>query len=275
MSDLYWNYRGSKRLLDGATVVFAVAIALLGAVMMTLTSSPLVKGAAFLWLPAALQLISGAWLGPVRGGIAAGVGAQLAGIVAYGGWAPADWIMNLIAGGFANAVLPALLFQTFKIPPDLGARPPRGQLAVGTAIITGLALLVVGVAIGQLYLFGAQDVPMMTAAGYIAPIVLLLLAPIVLSSIRLEGREFLLGIIISAVASFVSASIGVLGARVGGQSWEGAVLGTGIGWFLGDTASCILGLYVMARFGGIARDRGLAPLWPPVSSQLSSRSSEA
>jgi hypothetical protein len=263
MSAQYWNYRGSKGLLNGATVVFTVAIAVLGAVMMTLTSSPLVKGAAFLWLPAALQLIAGTWLGPLRGGIAAGVGAQLAGIIAYGGWAPADWIMNLIAGGVANAALPALLFQAFRLPPDLGAKPPKSGVAVGIAIILVLALIVVGVAFAQLYLFGSQDIPLMTAAGYIAPIVLLLLAPVALSSIRLEGREFLLGILVSVVACFVSASIGVVGAWVGGQTWEGAVFGTGIGWFLGDTASCILGLYVMARFGAIARERGLAPLWPP------------
>jgi hypothetical protein len=267
MSD-YWKHRGSDRLLWAAAIVFTVLIAILGAIMMTFTSSPLVKGAAFLWLPAALQLIAGAWLGPVKGGLAAGIGAYFAGIIAYGGWGLPDVIMNLIAGGLANAVLPALLFQAFKLPPDLGARPPSGQIVSGTAIIVVLALLVVGVAIGQLYLFGTQDLGFKTAAGYIAPIVLLLLAPIVLSSIRLEGREFLLGIIISVVASFVSAAIGVVGARVGGQSWEAAVVGTGIGWFLGDTASCILGLYVMARFGGIARERGFAPLWPTMASQV-------
>src|SRR5579884_226826 len=131
MSD-YWKYRGSDRLQWGAVIIFTVLIAVLGAVMMTFTSSPLVKGAAFLWLPAALQLIAGAWLGPWRGGLAAGIGAQLAGIIAYGGWGLPDWIMNFVAGGVANAALPALLFQAFRLPADLGALPPKGRIVPGT-----------------------------------------------------------------------------------------------------------------------------------------------
>jgi len=68
-----------------ATVVFTVLIALIGAIMMVLTSSPLIKGASFLWLPAALQLIAGVWLSPLRGLIAGGVGAYAARIISYQG----------------------------------------------------------------------------------------------------------------------------------------------------------------------------------------------
>ena len=40
-------------------LVITVLITVIGAAMMTITSSPAMKGAAFLWLPAALQLIGG------------------------------------------------------------------------------------------------------------------------------------------------------------------------------------------------------------------------
>ena len=80
-----YGYHGSRLIRDAATAIFTILIALLGAAMMTVTSSPLMKGASFLWLPAALQLIAGVWLGPIRGFIAGGIGAQAASVIAYGG----------------------------------------------------------------------------------------------------------------------------------------------------------------------------------------------
>src|SRR5574341_816306 len=79
-------------------LIMAVAIAAIGWVMMTIGSSPSVKGASFLWLPAALQLVAGVWLGPWWGLLAGGLGAYAAGILAYGGWGIVDIIMNPIAG---------------------------------------------------------------------------------------------------------------------------------------------------------------------------------
>jgi len=48
-------------------LVLGTAIALIGLAMMTIGSSPTVKGASFIWLPAALQLVAGVWLGPFLG----------------------------------------------------------------------------------------------------------------------------------------------------------------------------------------------------------------
>jgi len=93
-------------------VIIAVFITLIGYVAMTVGSSPTVKGASFIWLPAALQLVAGVWLGPWLGLLAGGLGAYAAGILAYGGWGIVDIIMNPIAGGVANAMLPAILLRS-------------------------------------------------------------------------------------------------------------------------------------------------------------------
>jgi hypothetical protein len=145
-----YHYDRDELVRSGATVFFTVAIAFVGAMMMVLTSSPLVKGAAFLWLPAALQLIAGVWLGPLRGFIAGGVGAQVAGIIAYGGWAPADFIMNLVAGGFANSLLPALLFRWLKIDPALGSVSVR--ISHAAIIVVSLTAFLIILALAQLFL---------------------------------------------------------------------------------------------------------------------------
>src|SRR5437868_15052134 len=94
MQPEYRKDREGAAIAFQATVFFTVSIAAIGAIMMTLTSSPTAKGASFLWLPAALQLMAGVWLGPIRGMIAGGLGAYLAGILAYGGWGLVDIIMN-------------------------------------------------------------------------------------------------------------------------------------------------------------------------------------
>lgn len=108
----------------GFAIFIIIAIAALGNVMMTVASSAAQKGASFLWLPAALQYVAGVWLGPWLGAVAGGMGAYAAGITAYGGWGIVDIIMNPIAGGFANSMLPALLFRFFRIDPTFGAQNP-------------------------------------------------------------------------------------------------------------------------------------------------------
>lgn len=252
MSKSVWTYRRDPAIRIAATIVFTVAIAAVGAVMMALTSSPLVKGAAFLWLPASLQLMAGVWLGPWRGAIAGGVGAQAAGVIAYGGWSLSDFIMNLVAGGFANSMLPALMFRWLDARPDVGASPPK----LGTSIfmILALVVLVIGLALGAFFFLGAAG-----PWAYLVPIGALLIVPFLFSTLKLPGRDFGMGIMITVFISFVSAAIGVVGAVVGGQTWAAATIGTGFGWFLGDTASCVLGLYMLAQFTQRAVEGGYAP----------------
>ncbi len=124
---IYRGGRETERIRFQATVYFIVSIAVIGAIMMTLTSSPTAKGASFLWLPAALQLMAGVWLGPWLGFIAGGLGAYLAGILAYGGWGLVDIIMNPVAGGFANSLLPAVLFRFLGVDPDVRTHSFRGE----------------------------------------------------------------------------------------------------------------------------------------------------
>jgi hypothetical protein len=233
--------------------VITVLITVIGAAMMTITSSPAMKGAAFLWLPAALQLIGGVWLGPIPGMLAGGLGAYAAGILAYGGVGLPDIVMNLVAGGLANAWLPAVLFRAFKINPDFGAEPQEVRKAVKTLVTLLVLVLVVAVA----------SIPLKLGFyGFIAALVLLLAAPAALRNLKLAKRDFILAFVVCVFSCAVSAAIGCYGVVLSGQSWLAAIVGTGVGWFLGDTVSAVLGLYILATFTQRARRAGLADRLP-------------
>jgi hypothetical protein len=249
----YTYQKRTQAVKSYGAVLFALAIAAIGVAMMTLTSSPIMKGAAFVWLPAALQLIAGVWFGPLRGFLAGGLGAYAAGIIAYGGFGLPDIIINAVAGGFANSLLPAVLFATFRIDPAFGSEP----LAVRKAVLRvgGLFLVVLILALAV--------VPFrMGWRGFLPSLGALFLAPAFLSNLRLNRRDFVLAFLIVIFSCAVSASLGVLGTVLTGQSWPAAIIGSGIGWFLGDTVSALLGLYVLAAFTERARQAGLAD--PPI-----------
>lgn len=233
-----------------AALVFTVLIAATGAVMMTVTSSPNMKGAAFLWLPAALQLLAGVWLGPRLGFLAGGLGAYAAGILAYGGWGPPDIIMNFVAGGFANAMLPAILFRVLRIDPEMGGMTAV-RLRGGIFRVFLLLLLVIAIAIGTRNL----------NLGWMAYLPSILLLLIVLFVFRGRvGRQYSLtmGILVCIFISAVSAAIGCWGAVVAGQTWRAAFISVGVGWFFGDTVSSLLGLLMLAAFTERARQSGFA-----------------
>lgn len=244
--------RDTRAIQNQAILGFIVLIGASGALMMTLTSSPTAKGASFLWLPAALQLMAGIWLGPWRGAVAGGLGAYLAGILAYGGWGLVDIIMNPVAGGFANSLLPAVLFKVARVDPTFGVQATdEGHVLKALGRMAVLLSLVVGLA------FGLRPLQL-GAWGYVPPLLLLLGAPLVLKGLALKARDFTFAFLICVFISFVSAAIGVAGQVVGGQTWEAAAIGTGLGWFLGDTVSAVLGLYMLAAFTGRAREAGLS-----------------
>lgn len=231
-------------------VAFAVSIAGIGAIMMTITSSPQMKGAAFLWIPAALQLMAGVWFGPVRGLLAGGIGAYGAGIIAYGGWGLVDIVMNPIAGGLANSMIPAILFSFFKINPDFDADDVSMRKAIYRTLILFIIVLVLGAS--PLFVSGLGWYAHLLSIG-----ILVLGFPLILYQLRLAKTKFVIAVIICIVISALSALIGSAGIVMSGQSWEGALLGTGLGWFLGDTVSCFLGLYLLVYFTKHARERGL------------------
>lgn len=233
-------------------VYMAVAIAAVGYVMMTVSSSPTVKGASFLWLPAALQLVAGVWLGPWYGFLAAGLGAYAAGILAYGGWGIVDIIMNPIAGGFANAMLPALLFRAMRVDPTLGAKKPGDVL---TGAIRMLALTALVLAAGWANTLLGLPSPW----GFVLPLVVLLLGAMVLfRGLALDRRSLTAAVYIAVFSCAVSAFIGAIGATVGGKPFLAALVDPGIGWFSGDTVSAILGLYLLPLYTQRLRTAGIA-----------------
>src|SRR3989442_2877716 len=99
--------------------MIAVFITLIGYVAMTVGSSPTVKGASFIWLPAALQLVAGVWLGPWLGLLAGGLGAYAAGILAYGGGGIVRLILNPRAQGGGQGPLAPLLILLHLGEPTL------------------------------------------------------------------------------------------------------------------------------------------------------------
>ncbi len=234
------------------SIFMAVAIAAIGYIMMTVTSSPTVKGASFLWLPAALQLVAGIWLGPFYGTIAAALGAYAAGILAYGGWGLPDIIQNPIAGGIANAMLPWLLFKLLKIDATLGTDKP-GDILKGAVRIVILAVLVVAAGLINITL----NLP--DPWGYVLPLLVLAVgAFVVLRGVKIERRYFLPAIGVAVVACLVSAFIGAIGATVAGTPFAAALVNPGIGWFAGDTVSAILGLFLLPLYTARLRVAGIA-----------------
>ena len=236
----------------GFAIFMAVAIAALGWVMMTISSSPTVKGASFLWLPAALQLVAGIWLGPIYGTLAGGIGAYAAGILSYGGWGLVDIIQNPIAGGLANALLPWVLFKTLKIDPTLGTTKASDVLsgAVRALILTVLVLL------------SGMLGPMLNIPGvwgYLIPLIVLLVgARLLLSNLSMNMRDFYLGMLVAVIVSAASAFIGAIGAAVGGKPFGVALLDPGVGWFAGDLVSVILGIYLLPLYTTRLRHAGIA-----------------
>lgn len=251
MSSAYVSKR-DPALRGRFALIMAVAIAALGWVMMTIGSSPSVKGASFLWLPAALQLVVGVWLGPWWGLLAGGLGAYAAGILAYGGWGIVDIIMNPIAGGVANAMLPAFLFSWLNIDPTFGAKKPGEVLngAIRLVILTVLVLLA-----GMV----THYVSIPVWLGYAIPLVVLIAgAFFLLRGLQLNQRDLLLGVAVAVVICLISAVIGAIGATVGGKPFAAALVDPGIGWFAGDTVSAILGLFLLPMFTQRLRDAGIA-----------------
>ncbi|TMI70314.1 MAG: hypothetical protein E6H05_13815 [Bacillati bacterium ANGP1] len=232
-------------------VMIAVFITLIGYVAMTVGSSPTVKGASFIWLPAALQLVAGVWLGPWLGLLAGGLGAYAAGILAYGGWGIVDIIMNPIAGGVANAMLPAILFRMYRVDPTLGAQRPADVLSgVVKAVVLAIVVLVAGYLNRLLQLPGQW--------GFILPLIALFVgARVLLRSLALNKASFLAAVGIAVVSCAASALIGAIGATVGGKPFAAALVDPGIGWFIGDTISAFLGLYLLAMFTQRARAAGI------------------
>jgi hypothetical protein len=245
----------SKRapaLKAGFALLMAVAIAAIGAIMMTVGSSPTVKGASFLWLPAALQLVAGVWLGPWYGLLAGGLGAYAAGIIAYGGWGIVDIIMNPIAGGFANAMLPALLFRWWKVNSTLGAKNPS---AVLSGVFRALILTVLVLAAGFANTFFKLPVPW----GFILPLVVLVVGvKTLLGDLELDKSSLVKAVYIAVFVCAVSALIGAIGATVGGKPFAAALVDPGIGWFSGDTVSALLGLCLLPLFTVRLRNAGIA-----------------
>ena len=71
-------------------------------------------------------------------------------------------------------------------------------------------------------------------------------------------RDFGLGLFVAVIICAVSAFMGAIGATVGGKPLAAALIDPGVGWFIGDLVSAILGLYLLALYTTRLRNAGIA-----------------
>ncbi len=110
-----------RRQLDYFAVVFTALIGVVSFAAMSLSVGGQI-GFILLCIPAALEMLAGIWLGPVRGMLAAVVGAYVAAAFAYGGWGLVAIANPIVAGGAVNAILPPLVFQLVRIDVHAGMK---------------------------------------------------------------------------------------------------------------------------------------------------------
>ncbi len=123
---------------------------------------------------------------------------------------------------------------------------------MGRIAVLASSIVAVGMAIAHL-------APGLGLWRYVPLLLIALVALLAFRDLVVKPRDFVRAVLVCASSTFVSAAIGVLGqALVAGRPWQRAVLDTGIGWFLGDMVSAILGLYMLAAFTGRAREVGLS-----------------
>ena len=246
-----FNVKRNDALANNVAVWMTLGIAAIGAVMMTFTSSPSVKGASFLWLPAALQLCAGVWLGWKRGFLVGAIGPYLAGILAYGGFGLQDIVQNFIAGGLFNAMLPALLFWAMRIDPTFGAKS-QGEVYSAVTRIIFLSILVL------LSGFVSRLLNLPSPWGYLIPLLMLFLgSKVLLSNLTLKKADLTKGVAVAIFISLLSALVGAIGATLSGKPLLTTLVEPGIGWFFGDTVSAMLGLGMLAVFTKQVRKLGI------------------
>jgi len=81
---------------------------------------------------------------------------------------------------------------------------------------------------------------------------------VLLRDVKIEQRHFLPAVFVAVFVCVVSALIGAIGATVGGKPFGAALVDPGIGWFVGDTVSAILGLFLLPLYTTRLREAGIA-----------------
>jgi integral membrane sensor domain MASE1 len=76
--------------------------------------------------------------------------------------------------------------------------------------------------------------------------------------LSLNQGDFLKAVFVAVVVCLLSAFIGAIGATVGGKPFAASLIDPGVGWFVGDTVSAILGLYLLPLYTVRLREAGIA-----------------
>ena len=139
-----------------------------------------------------------------------------------------------------------------KIDATLGTDKP-GDVLKGAVRILILTALVLAAGLANIFL----NLP--SPWGFVTPLIVLGAgAFVLLRDVKIEQRHFLPAVFVAVFVCLVSALIGAIGATVGGKPFGAALVDPGIGWFVGDTVSAILGLFLLPLYTTRLREAGIA-----------------
>lgn len=219
------------------TVLIMMTIAIVGFTVMSIESGALMSGVHLLPLVAAMQLIAGVRLGPLRGSIAAGIGTFFPAMVAYGSF---DFVRILtspiVAGAPVNALLSSSMFKLLEIDIQDGEEINNKEKTFFMSNLFLAAIFFAAVSPVFLWIDGW---------AYRASTLLLLIVglSLYLSKLIKPGQRssmLMVLIITSIMSSIITSSRAVLAS-----GWD-AVFVIAVPWFIWDMIYSMCGLQLLS-----------------------------
>lgn len=231
---------------NSETIIFTATIAMVG-VVESMAHGQLIGIAPALPLVAALQLVAGIRLGPLRGFIASVIGTYLLVAFRYWSFAPIEVIQDpLLAGSPVNALLPSLLLRLFQTDPFRVKELRAERKAIFTLFFFLTSVIITEV---LPILFGVGG---WTYRTYVLASALLLASvasiTVLRSTARENGKTFSLFMIL-VISSLMSSVIGSTHS-ITATKWN-AMIDTAIPWLLWNITYSIvvIQLLVMLDLG--------------------------
>jgi hypothetical protein len=233
---------------ESETIVFTATIAMVG-IAESMVHGRFIRIAPALPLVAALQLIAGLRLGPLRGLIAAVIGTYISSAYTYWSFAFVDVIQSpLFVGSAVNAFLPSVLSRLFQTAPFRVKESKAEKKAIFTLFFFLASVIFIEVLPILIGMGGWTYRSFALASALLFSIVASSI--VLLSTTREKGQVFSL-LVVLIISSVMSAVIGSTGA-IFSAKWN-AITDTMIPWLLWDLICSIAGiqLLVMVDLGAL------------------------
>lgn len=233
---------------ESETIIFTATIAMVG-IAESMVHGRFMRIAPTLPLVAALQLVAGLRLGPLRGLIAAAIGTYILSTFIYGPFAFVDIIQTpLLAGSAVNALLPSLLSRLFQTAP-FKVRESKAENKSIFVLFFFLTSVIVVEVLPMLIGMGGQTFRSFALAS--ALLLSIVAGSSVLRSTAREKGQFFSLLVVLVISSLMSAFIGSARGIISAK-WN-AITDATIPWLLWDIIYSIAGiqLLVMLDLGAI------------------------